>query len=53
MMDILVWTANRNVIVVTELALKLQGYVQQKVVSEDGRAIRAVKVSYICQYYSK
>jgi hypothetical protein len=44
---------NSNVIVVTELALKLQGYARQKSVSEDGRAIRAVKVSYIYQYYSK
>jgi len=42
-----------NVIAVTEHALKLQGYVPQKGVSEDGRAIRAVKVSYRYQYHSK
>ena len=52
-MDILVRTVHINVIVATELALKLQGYVRQEGVSEDGRAIRAVKVSYRYQYYSK
>jgi hypothetical protein len=44
---------NINVIAVTEFALNLQGYVRQTGVIEDGRAIRAVKVSYIYQYYSK
>jgi len=42
-----------NVIAVTELALKIQGYVRQKGVSKDGRAERTVKVSYRYQYYSK
>jgi hypothetical protein len=44
---------NINVFAVTELALHLQGYVQQTGVSEDGKAMRAVKVGYIYQYYSK
>jgi hypothetical protein len=52
MMAILVRTVHINVIAVTDLALKLQEYVRQKGVSEDGRKIRAVKVSYRCQYYS-
>ena len=43
MKDILVRTVHINVIAVTELAVKLQGCVLQKDVSEDGRAIRAVK----------
>jgi hypothetical protein len=46
MKDILVRTVPINVIAVTELAIKLQGCVLQKDVNEDGRAIRAVKVSY-------
>ena len=52
MMDILVRTVHINAIVVTKLALQLQEYVRQKGVSEDGRVISAVKVSYRCQYYS-
>jgi hypothetical protein len=52
MMDILVSTVHTNVNAVTELALKLQGYVRQKGVIKDGRAIRAVKVRYRYQYYS-
>ena len=52
MMDILVRTVHVNAIAATELALKLQEYVRQKGASEDGRVIRAVKVSYRCQYYS-
>ena len=51
-MDMLVRTVHINAIAVTELALKLQEYVRQKGVSEDGRVIRAVQVSYRCQYYS-
>ena len=52
MMDILVRAVHISVIAVTELALTLQEYVRQKGVSEDGRVIRAVTVSYRCQYHS-
>jgi hypothetical protein len=44
---------NINVFAVMELALNLQVYVRQTGVSEDGKARRAVKVSYIYQYDSK
>ena len=43
MKDILVRNVHINVIAVTKLAIKLEGGVLQKDVSEDGRAIRAVK----------
>ena len=44
MMDILACNVHNSVIADTTLALKLQEYVLQKGVSEDGGVIRAVRV---------